>query len=69
MRRNRVFRSRRKRLGIYPSAKEQCVQMWKEEVADLPEPRQGVGYSGVEEQAGDLSECKGTGCSGVEGTG
>jgi hypothetical protein len=73
--RNRVFRSGRNRLRIYLSAKEQGVQEWKEQAADLSEP-QGTGCSRVEmkrlewkEHAADLSEYQGTGRAGVEGRG
>ncbi len=39
-----MFRSRRSRLQYYLKAKEQGVLHRKVEVADLSEPRQGVGF-------------------------
>jgi hypothetical protein len=44
-----VFNGGRKRLQIYLSHdNKQSVQVWKVEVTDLPEPRQGAVCSGVE---------------------
>jgi hypothetical protein len=57
-----MFRSGRNRLRIYQSAKEQGVQFEGTRCGSIGVPRNRV-FS-LKEQAEDLSECQGTGCSG-----